>query len=94
MGTGDNAETLNISWTANTPTAVTLPSFTSQTIATGSLANDASGASVMTGLGTATTETALTGLGTPTTATVLTSDVTATAAAQTFTGTQATITVS
>ena len=107
MGTGDASETLVIG-------AGTLPTFAAQTMATGSLANDASGASVKTGdptvsltsdSSTSTGAIAYTesvsesgtnnvSFGTPTTAPVLKSDVTATAAGQTFTGTQATITVS
>ena len=85
MGTGNDSETLVIA-------AGTLPTFNSQTIATGSLANDGSGDSVVSSVSESGTN-AVT-FGTPTTATVLKSDVTATAAGQTFTGTSATYTVS
>lgn len=85
MGTGNDSETLVI-------TAGTLPTFDSQTFATGSLANDGSGDSVVSSVSESGTN-AVT-FGTPTTATVLKSDVTATAAGQTFTGTSATYTVS
>lgn len=69
MGTGSEAETLIISGansvaptlgTALEASKVTLG--TAKTVATGSLANDGSGSSVMTGLGTATTASALTGV--------------------------------
>jgi len=64
MGSGADAETLIISG-ANS-TAPTLG--TAITAATGSLAADGSGASVMTGLGTAVTASAVTGVGTGTAA--------------------------
>lgn len=79
MGTGDDAETLVISGAnGSAPTLgaalsaskVTLG--TAITAATGSLSSSGSGASVMTGLGTAVTADAVTGLGTPTTTAVLT----------------------
>lgn len=75
------------------------------TVATGALASNGAGASVMTGLGTASTGSAITELGTGTAAaqaitvgtndrvTAVTNIGTATAAAQTFTGTQQTIDV-
>ena len=70
-------ENLTFAWTTNTPTTpATLG--TAITVATGAIANDGTGDTVMTGLGTATTATAVTGVGT------------ATAAAQTFTGTATT----
>lgn len=78
MGSGNDAETLIISG-ANS-TAPTLG--TAITAATGSLAANGGGDSVMTGLGTATTASAVTGIGT------------GTAAAQTITvGTNDTVTV-
>lgn len=68
---------LQFNWTANTPTAVTLPTFSAVTVATananattlatGALASDGGGSAVMTGLGTATTAKALTALGTAST---------------------------
>ena len=64
MGTGDNAETLIISGANGT--APTLG--TAITAATGSLAANGGGDSVMTGLGTATTASAVTGIGTGTAA--------------------------
>ena len=85
MGTGDASETLVLS-------AGTLPSFATQTMATGALDANGSGASVVSSVSESGTNTV--SFGTPSTSTVLTSDVTATAAGQTFTGTQATITVS
>lgn len=61
---------LSFSFTANTPTAVTLPTFGSATVATadanattvatGTLASNGGGGAVLTGLGTATTANALT----------------------------------
>ena len=68
MGTGDNAETLVIS--GSNSVAPTLG--TAITAATGALNADGGGASVMTGLGSATTASAMTGLGTASTATALT----------------------
>lgn len=80
--TGEN---LTFAWTTNTPTTpATLG--TAIAVATGAIANDGTGDTVMTGLGTATTASAVTGLGTATTATAVTGIGTATAAAQTFTG--------
>ena len=64
MGTGNDSETLIISG-ANS-TAPTLG--TAKTVATGSLASNGGGDSVMTGLGTATTASAVTGIGTGTAA--------------------------
>lgn len=58
MGTGNDSETLIISGANGS--APTLG--TAKTVATGSLANDGGGSSVMTGLGTATTASALTGV--------------------------------
>ena len=75
MGTGDDAETLIISGangsaptlgTALSASKVTLG--TAITVATGGLAANGGGSSVMTGLGTATTGTAVTGVGTGTAA--------------------------
>lgn len=64
MGSGADAETLIISGSnSTTPTLGT-----AITAATGSLAANGSGASVMTGLGTATTASAVTGIGTGTAA--------------------------
>lgn len=69
MGTGADAETLIFSWTPNTPPTLG----TAITAATGQVAaSDASGADVLTGLGTAVTGGALTALGTPTTSSCLT----------------------
>ncbi len=71
MGTGDDAETLIISGTSKSATNTTLGTDlsaskvtlgTAKTVATGSLTSSGSGASVMTGLGTATTASALTGV--------------------------------
>lgn len=64
MGSGADAETLIIS--GSNSTVPTLG--TAITAATGSLAADGGGASVMTGLGTATTASAVTGIGTGTAA--------------------------
>ncbi len=64
MGTGTDSETLIISGANGS--APTLG--TAKTVATGSLANDGGGSSVMTGLGTATTASAVTGIGTGTAA--------------------------
>lgn len=64
MGTGDDAETLVIS--GGNGSAPTLG--TAKTVATGSLTSSGSGASVMTGLGTATTGSAVTAVGTGTAA--------------------------
>lgn len=81
--TGEN---LTFAWSANTPTTpATLG--TAIEVATGAIANDGTGAEVLTGLGTPTTGSAMTGLGTPTTGSAVTAIGTATAAAQTFTGT-------
>ena len=75
MGTGTDSETLIISGangsaptlgTALSASKVTLG--TAITAATGALANDGGGSSVMTGLGTATTASAVTGIGTGTAA--------------------------
>lgn len=71
-------EVLTLGWSANTPTAVTLPSFSSQTIATG-----ISSAS-FTGTGAELKFTGSSSTGT----------ISGTAAAQTFTGTAGTVTVS
>lgn len=84
MGTGDNSETLVIS-------AGTLPTFAAQTMATGSLDANASGATVVASVSESGTNSVT--FGTPTTTTVLKSDVTATAAGQTFTGTPESYTV-
>lgn len=62
-------EVLAFSWTANIPATLG----TDITAATGSLANDGGGASVMTGLGTATTKKAITALGTPSSSSFVTS---------------------
>jgi hypothetical protein len=84
-----SSENLTFAWTTNTPTTpATLG--TAIDVATGAIANDGTGDTVMTGLGTATTASAVTGLGTATTATAVTGVGTATAAAQTFTGTATT----
>ena len=66
--------------TPYTFTDVTVPkaATSATTVATGAVAANSSGATVMTGLGTATTAAAVTGYASPTTATVLKSDVTAT----------------
>ena len=64
MGTGTDAETLIIS--GGNGSAPTLG--TAKTVATGSLASNGGGDSVMTGLGTATTASAVTGIGTGTAA--------------------------
>ena len=63
---------LSFSWTANTPTAVTLPTFSAVTVATananattlatGELASTATGGAVLIGLGTASTAKAVTGV--------------------------------
>ena len=77
MGTGDNSETLIITPTSKSSTKVTLG--TAITAATGSLAANGGGASVATGISSASTSTnskdevtALTGLGSASTETVLT----------------------
>ena len=62
MGSGADAETLIISGGNST-----VPTRSAVTVATGSLAANGGGSSVMTGLGTASTGSAVTGLGTPTT---------------------------
>lgn len=62
MGSGTDAETLIISGGNST-----VPTRSAVTVATGSLAANGGGSSVMTGLGTASTGSAVTGLGTPTT---------------------------
>ena len=64
LGTGDDAETLIIS--GGNGTAPTLG--TAKTVATGSVASNGGGATVMTGLGTPTTQSAVTSIGTGTAA--------------------------
>lgn len=64
LGTGDDAETLIIS--GGNGTAPTLG--TAKTVATGSVASNGGGATIMTGLGTPTTESAVTSIGTGTAA--------------------------
>ena len=72
------SETLTLGWTANTPTAVTLPSFSSQTIATG-IKSASSTQPSFTGTGTELKFTGSSSSG----------SISGTAAAQTFTGTGA-----
>lgn len=73
-----SGETLSLGWTANTPTAVTLPSFSSQTIATG-ISSASSTQPTFTGTGAELKFTGSSSTGT----------ISGTAAAQTFTGTGA-----
>lgn len=85
-----NDGVLSFSWTANDPTAVTLPTFGSATVATadaaattvatGSLDAAAAGGEVMTGLGTATTADAVTGVTVTTQPTITLASNAATAA--------------